>query len=245
MLIFKVDYIHPQKTLAWASDLSNISANLLALPVINENIAAKKAVNSGRPFTLIGIAGRWLVLYSANGVDEDDTMLYFVDFRIELDDSAVSHVLSANAITNLKSLQTQCDPVYTDKMNTYEVSYANEQEKILKPNLVSCEDDNIVLAKAKALGALHILKTAESKNQFQVSLVDEMIDEGDYKTKNIYALVHFNATATEPGGFLYIKLYDIANNLDLLDDFTKALKQFGGKFDRAFLMEKFMPERWN
>lgn len=245
MRYFKVDYIHPQKTLVWVSNVKNIEQVLLNVKTLKQHIDEKKKQAAVRPYSILGIAGRWLLVYSANGINDDDTMLYFVDFRIELGNSAVSNILSVGAIANLKTLQMKYDPVYKEEMNTYEVSYATENEKVLKANLVSCDLDAVVLQKAKSMGVLHILESAKAKDQFQITLSDEVVDEGDYKSKNVYALVHFKATAEESDGFLYIKVYDIASNLELMGDFVKVLEQLGGKFDRAFMMQRFMPEQLN
>jgi hypothetical protein len=76
-------------------------------------------------------------------------------------------------------------------------------------------------------------------------MADEKIEDGDVLTVNAYALIRFAKTATEEAGFGYLKLYDLTNNYDLIDDFAKALEQLGGKFDRAVFVEKFNPVRWN
>ena len=73
-------------------------------------------------------------------------------------------------------------------------------------------------------------------------MVDEKINSDESIIINIYAIIHFGG---ENNGFAYIKLFDLKNNLDKIDDFQKAIEGTGGKFDRSFFMEKFTKDKLN
>lgn len=145
----------------------------------------------------------------------------------------------------MKVLQFRYDGVYEDAMDIYDLTYWQTGEKVLKGNLVACDVDVQVLGKAKDLGALPMIQTLNPPDKIKMTLVDEKIKDGNSLMVNAYALIHFGATPTESNGFAYLKLYDLLNNFDLIDEFVKTLESLGVKFNRAILMEKFTPERLN
>lgn len=245
MHYFLADYIHPQKLMGFTSDIEKVNSNLNLIKPFADNIAAKKQAGEGKPFTLMTVCGRWIVVYSTNGLNEEDTTLYFTDFRVELDNSLISNYVSTNAISNMKVLQFRYDGVYEDAMDIYDLTYWQTGEKVLKGNLVACDVDVQVLGKAKDLGALPMIQTLNPPDKIKMTLVDEKIKDGNSLMVNAYALIHFGATPTESNGFAYLKLYDLLNNFDLIDEFVKTLESLGVKFNRAILMEKFTPERLN
>jgi hypothetical protein len=245
MQFFLADYIHPQKLMGYSNDIVKINTNLGYMKTLSDAIRNKKRSSPGQPFTLINVAGRWLIVYTENGIDDTNNMMYFTDFRTELDDSVISKIVPANVLANMKVMQFRYDEVYKESMDIFEVSYWHHGEQILRRNLVTCDDDDIVLAKANELGALVTLQTLNEPETLKVILVDEKIQEDDLLTVNSYAMIHFGKTEKEESGFAYLKIYDLLNNFDLAEDFLNTLEKLGGKFDRVFFMEKFKPERWN
>jgi len=245
MYFFRADYIHPQNLMAYSSDMEKINFNLGYIKMLTDAIQQKKRSSPGQAFTQIAVAGRWLVVYTENGIDETNTMMYFTDFRTELDDSVISKIVPSNVLGNMKVMQFRYDEVYKESMDIFEVSYWSPSEQILRRNLVTCDNDDTVLAKANELGALVTLQTLNEPDTLKVILVDEKIQEGDLLTVNSYAMIHFGKTENEGSGFAYLKIYDLLNNFDLAEDFLNTLEKLGGKFDRVFFMEKLKPERWN
>lgn len=245
MKFFLADYIHPQKLMGYTTEIGKIKANLGLIKPIADIVAEKNATGQGKPYTQMTVSGRWIVVYTANGVNDDDTMMYLTDFRVELESSAISHMVSANTLGNMKVLQFRYDGVYKDTMDVFDLTYCNPGERILKSNLVICDDDQQVLGKAQELSVLPMITSNKDLDRIKVVLVDEKIAEGKLLTVNAYALIRFAQTATENTGFGYLKLYDLTNNFGLIDDFAKALERLGGQFDRAVFVEKFDPVRWN
>ncbi|WP_428330301.1 hypothetical protein [Mucilaginibacter sp.] len=245
MQFFLADYIHPQKLMGYTTEISKIASNLSLVKPLADNVKEKAATGQHTPFTQMTVSGRWIVVYTANGVNDEDTMMYFTDFRVELDASAISHMVSANSLGNMKVLQFRYDGVYKDTMDVFDITYCNTGERILKSNLVVCDSDQQVLDVAKALNVLPMITSVKDSDKIKVVMADEKIEDGDILTVNAFALIRFAKTATEQAGFGYLKLYDLTNNYALIDDFAKALEQLGGKFDRAVFVEKFNPVRWN
>ena len=237
-----IDFINPQGSRSFTARLDKINYNVDLIEPFKQNIANKKKADK-KPFSLISVFGRWIVVYSANGVDNDDTIMHFIDFRIDIDANPIEELFSANTVNNIKQIQAKYDAVWQDKFDTVELSFAEPYEKVVKGNIFACDDDDIVLAKAKQLGALAMLQ--KDSDRLTVSLVDEKVKDGDTLIVNAYALIHFSKTEEENSRFGYIKLYNVRDNFNQAEEFLAAIEKIGGKFDRAFFMEKFTREKWN
>lgn len=174
--------------------------------------------------------------------------MHFVDFRINIDSYESNKIFSENVINGIKQIQSQYDKVYNNKLDTVELTFAEPFEKILKPNLFICDNDNLVLDKAKQLGVLPIIEKLKDADRIKVVLVDDKVIFDGKTITNVYALLHFAGYSEErknENGFAYLKLFDLLNNLDKIDDFQKAVEGAGGKFDRGFFMERFTNKRLN
>jgi hypothetical protein len=132
MQFFLADYIHPQKLMGYTTEISKIASNLSLIKPLADNVKEKAATGQQTPFTQMTVSGRWIVVYTANGVNDEDTMMYFTDFRVELDNSAISHMVSANTLGNMKVLQFRYDGVYKVTMDVFDITYCNTGERILK-----------------------------------------------------------------------------------------------------------------
>jgi hypothetical protein len=146
------------------------------------------------------------------------------------------------------TLQTRYDSVFTEKLDIVELTLAEPFEKVIKTNLFACDNDEIVLSKAKSLGVLPMIESLKDGDKVKVVLVDERLKVDNDNVTNIYALIHFGGHSEEresDNGFAYIKIYDLLNNFDRVKDFEIAIENAGGKFDRAFFMERFDKHKLN
>lgn len=235
----RIDTINPTKTRGLTTDLRKIDLNLKLLPAIEKSIAKLKE-SSKEAFTTLSVYGRWLVVYQANVSDEEDTMMHFIDFRIELDDVENLQIFSEKTLDALISLQDKYDQVYSDSMNTVELSFAEPEEKILENNFFACEEDPVVLAIAKKLGAEPMLHSTLQKEGVRIVIADEQKMVDGNEITNAYALIHFiDADDSSENGYAYFKIYDIKDNSHLIGDFVDTLQKIGGEFDRAFFMKRF------
>jgi hypothetical protein len=175
--------------------------------------------------------------------------MYFIDFNVDTGNLADLNIFSENVLLTISRMQNEYfDKVYNETHNNVELIFAEPYEKVVLPNLFSCDSDEKVLAKAKELGALPIISTLKEGDRVKVALVDEKITSEDKIITNVYALIHFGGHEEErkhDNGFAYIKLFDLMNNLDRVIDFQNAIEGAGGKFDRVFFIEKFTNGRLN
>ena len=242
-----IDFLNPTADIGIAERIDKINHNISQVEVLKQNIEQQKANNKNAVICMT-VLGRWIVVYKSNLTNDDDTIMYFLDFRIEAELFLQQDIFSEKIISGIKQIQTEYDKVYNDSIDNFELTFAEPFEKILKPNLFVCDNDNIVLDTAKRLGALPIIKNLKEGNTVKVTLIDEKIKLEDKSILNIYALIHFGGHGEESrneNGFAYIKLFDLINNLDKINDFQKFIEGAGGKFDRIFFTERFTNERLN
>lgn len=235
------DFINPQGNIAFANRLDKIKHNISLIDPMKNNIDEQKRLRK-KAFTTMTVLGRWIVVYQANIINDDDTIMYFIDFRFNLAGHQSAEIFSPNTLDNIIKLQTQYDNVFKEKYNMVELSYAEPFETIVKPNLFVCGDDKIVLAKAKSLGILPAIENLKPGDTVKVIIVDESVKVDDDYITNVYAVIHFGGHSIErqhDNGFTYIKIYNLKNNFDKVNDFEAAIQNAGGRFDRSFFMERF------
>lgn len=232
-----IDFINPGKTFSMTTDLEKIRFNVGQMPGVAENIENKKK-SASEAISVITVFGRWIVVYQANVASEDDTILYFVDFRIEIDPFE-GQVFSPKAIVGIKQLQQRYDSAFKPAMDSVELSFAEVHENVIKPNLFACGVDEIVLKKAKELGVLPTIQPSVDDGRVRVTLSDDWEEKDGKMLLHIYALIRFSRTDEEESGYGYLRAYDVQNNRNLIDDFWEAIQKTGGDFERSYLIERF------
>jgi len=115
-----VDFINEQGVMAFASNPDKIIYNLNLIPPLKQNIAEQKKIRKDA-FSAISVAGRWIVVYKANVEDNENTMMHFIDFRIDIDSQSTNEIFSTTAINGIKTIQNQYDDIYTPKHDTVEL----------------------------------------------------------------------------------------------------------------------------
>lgn len=242
-----IDFVNPDGNIASTTRLDKINHNIEQIEPLKKNINQQKLTNKNG-VSIITVFGRWILIYQSNVTADKNTVMYFIDFRIDITPIANGNVFSEKTIQGIKQTQSKYDKEYSSSLDTVELTYAEPFEKVLKPNLFFCDNDHLVLDKAKQLGALPIIETLKEGDRVKVALVDDKVTFDDKKIVNVYALIHFGGHSEEKkheNGFAYLKLFDLLNNLDIIDDFQKAIEGAGGKFDRAVFIERFTKERLN
>jgi len=245
-MIQRVDFINPTKNFALTENIDKITWNINQFDHIKENINQQK-LNNKTGVTCIAVVGKWICVYQSKVKDDEGTRMTFFDFRVDIESLEMA-IFSPKTTDGIKKLQREIDKVFNSNYDNVDLTLAEVYEEIVEENLFVCTDDNIVLAKAKALGALPIIESLREGDKVKVSLVDERIKVENRQIVNAYALIHFGGHGPEKhheNGFTYLKIYDVLNNLDKVDTFSKAIENAGGKFSRAFFMEKFTTDKLN
>ena len=242
-----IDFLNPQGTIALTDKIDKINYNLSQVEPLKQNIELQKASNKNS-VTCMTVLGRWIIVYKSNLLNDADTIMYFIDFRTDTESFIKNDVFSKDTILGIEKIQNQYDIVFNEKLDTVQLSFAEPFEKILQPNLFICDNDEIVIETAKRLGAFPIIEKLKNGDKIKVVLIDDKIILEGITFTNIYALIHFGGhdeNQKNDNGFAYIKLFDLPNNLDKIDDFQKAIEGTGGKFERGFFMDRFTTDRLN
>ena len=242
-----IDFINPQGSRAFTTRLDKIEKNIDLIEPLKLNIEQQKQTRK-EAFSSITVFGRWLVVYQANLASDEDTIMHFIDFRIDLTSNGKEEIFSANTLQNLITLQTRYDTVFTDKMDTVELTLAEPFETVVRGNIFACDQDEIVIAKAKELGVFPMIENLVGNDKVKVTIADEKHTVDNETLTNVYAVIHFGGHSEErkhDNGFAYLKIYDLLNNIDKIDAFQNAIEEVGGKFDRAFFMERFDKRKLN
>lgn len=242
-----IDFINPQGNIAFTNRIDKIQLNIKQVGHLIQNIDQQKSTNKNA-VSCVTVLGRWIVIYQSNLINHDDTIMYFIDFRIDVELIEKENLFSKKTIQGIKTIQSEYDKIYSTKLDTVELTFAEPLERVLKPNLFICDNNDLVLQKAKELGTLPIIETLMEGDRVKVALVDERVIIDNKTITNVYALIHFGGSSEErinENGFSYIKIFDLLNNVQNIDDFQKAIEGAGGKFDRVFFMDKFTIDRLN
>lgn len=235
-----VDFINPHGTRGLVTNTEKISRNCSLMPEFERKINEHQERKSD--FSMMTVFGRWIIIYQANGNNDSDTLMHVIDFRIYMSEKENEDIFSTNTLKNISQLQDRYDKVFEDKYDTVELSYAETNEQIIKPNFFGCESNSIVLQKAKELGVLPALDSHPGIGRIKVVLADERVSRDGDPLTHIYAFMHFTG---DDGGFAYLKIYDLVRNFERTDDLQKGIEEAGGNFDRVYLMEKFDKAKLN
>ncbi len=191
---------------------------------------------------MIANVGRWITIFQSNLTDADSLLLHFIDFRIDVDPLEKNNHFSAGVIKSIKQFQVEYDKNFNQSSDTVELTYAEPFEKVVKGSIFVCDNDNEVLKKANALGALLAVKTLDIHDKVKIVFVDERMSLNDKPVLNIYGMVQFGGHILEQAhenGFAYFKLFDAENNFEKIIDFISIIEKAIGKIDRAYLSERF------
>jgi hypothetical protein len=236
-----IDYMNPEGTLAITKRLDKINYNIGLLEPMKKYIdEQRKTVKEA--FTSMTIFGRWIVLYKANITNDESAKMYFFDFRRDLTDLGSLKVFSQRTLNAIKTLQDRYIVVFPSNLDTVELTFAEPFEKVTKPNFFICDIDNVVIEKAKLLGVFPAIENLKNDEKVKVAIADEKVKIDKGKITNIYAIFHFEEHGEErqnENGYMYLKIYDLLNNIDRLNDFQNVIEKSGGKFDRSYFMERF------
>ena len=146
-----VDYISENRVRAVTNNPDKVTYNLDIIPELKENVA-KQAKTNRDAFSVITVSGRWLIVYTANTQDDENTVMHFVDFRIEIDENTMGHIFSMNTINGMKSLQLRYDNVFTRRYDTVELQLAPSFSQDLIKEWESELGINFAIALARKTG---------------------------------------------------------------------------------------------
>jgi hypothetical protein len=235
-----VDFISPQGVRGLVTNVHKVAHNISQIPEFEKKIIERLQQKSD--FSMITVFGRWILVYQANSINDNDTMMHVIDFRIDMSANSNQEIFSANTLRNIWQLQERYVKVFEDKYDTVELSYAESTEQIIKPNFFGCESNSVVLQKARELGVLPAIESDPGQGRIKVVLADEKVTRDGELLTHVYAFMHFTG---EDGGFAYLKIYDLVRNFDRTDDLQQGIEEAGGNFDRIYLMEKFNNAKLN
>jgi len=245
-MLFHVDFLSDQSVFAIVDKLEKITANLDKVEPLRTNINQKRK-NAIKGVSVVTVYGRWIVVYIENILNQEDTQMYFFDFRFDIQ-QLVEGMFSESVANSILTTQARYDEAFKDKYDTAELTLAELHEVVIQENLFACNLDEKVLEKAKVLGVLPILQTLKDGDTLKVCFADEIEKNEHYTIKNIYALVRFGGHIprnNSDNGFVYIKLRDVQSNTGLIEIFLEKVKQTGVQFDRISILERFTTARLN
>lgn len=241
-----IDFVNPQGNRALVTRLDKIDRNIRLIPGLKDSVDGRKKNKTGA-FSSMTVFGRWIVVYQGDVTDESETIMHFMDFRMDYSDADNLTIFSPNTLHNIIQLQQRYDKVFTPKHDTVELTFAEPFERVSKPNLFTCDIDSEVIKRAKALGVLPMLETMTGADKLKVVLADEKVKDEDRTIINVYALIHFGDYHNNDAdnGFGYLKIHDLARNADRIADMEAAIQGMGGSFNRAYLMQRFDEAKLN
>jgi hypothetical protein len=245
-MLFHVDFLSNQSVFAIVDKLEKITANLAQVEPLSTNInQQRKTATKG--VSVVTVYGRWIIVYTENILNQEDTQMYFFDFRFDLQ-PIVKDLFSESMAKSILTTQARYDEAFEDKYDTAELTLAELYEVVIQENLFACNLDKKVLEKAKTLGVLPIIQSLKDGDTLKVCFADEIEKNEHYTVNNIYALIHFGGHSPQnnsDNGFVYIKLRDIQNNSDQIENFLDKVAQTGVQFDRVTILERFTTARLN
>lgn len=229
-----VDFIDKNGYYAYTDRLDKIESNLDQVKYFKNNIQTTKATKT-TPFLIMGVVGRWIIIYRNNGTDESGTTMYFLDYRLEVsNNAALKETFAPNNLNAIRALQEDHEKDFLPEMDIIELVDAEPWEMVIKRNFFACDNDERTLDKAKVLGVLPAIENLKPGDTVKVVIADERISTDSKTVLNIYALIHFgghNEKSKNENGFSYIKLYDFQNTETEIKTLHDAILNIGGKFD--------------
>ena len=245
-MLLNVDFLNEQGNLGFANTPDKIKANLKALPSFEKDVHQQH--KQGKAFALMNIVGRWMVIYQDQPTSSTSQIMYFLDFRYDLE-SVIVGMFSAPLAKAILNAQPQFDKEYREINNLVELTLAEPYEVMISPGIFACNVDDRVIMKANTLGVLPILEAKKEDSGTKVCFADETEGEGESAIRNLYALLRFHGATTRQDeldeGYVYLKLRDLENNIELLDSFFDKVLNSGVSFDRGAILQRFTKHRLN
>jgi len=241
-----IDFINSEGTIAYTERPDKIKKNIELIEPIKRQIEQQKKANKDTMIIVTDL-GRWILIFQSNIKDDENTMMQFLDFRTDIDAFAKNKIYKTNIIQNIKTIQNQYGIDY-NSIDIVELTYAEPYENVVKLNFFICTQDDIILSKAKELGILPMIETLKEKDKTKIAFADEKIKVSEKTITNIFVFVNFGQHNKDPkdNGFTYLKIFDFANNYNLINDLQKTVEHLtGGQIDNAFFMERFSLKDYN
>lgn len=245
-MVLHVDYLNEQSILGFADSPDKVEANLKLLPDFAKGIEQQRP-RATMAFVVINTVGRWLIVYREQVRNPVKKMMYFIDFRYEVDE-VIKGIFSGPLAESILARRSEFDESYQKATDTVELTLAEPYEIEISRDIVACNVDEQVIRKADALGVLPILQAPQSDSSVKACFADEMEGEGDSTTKNVYAFLRFgesDKSNSNDNGYAYLKLRDLNSNIMQLDSFLDKVLSSGVRFDRAAIFQRFTKDRLN
>ena len=238
-MFLRVDYINNNGAIALVRDNNKIAWNINQIPPLAENFRKNK------PNSFITVCGRWIFVYQSTAVKEDPSLITLSDHSFDITIMALEQAFSQNIILNIKKVQQEYKTIFNNSLDTVYLTYADCHEEIIDSIFSFCNDDDEVLLKAQNLGVKPIVETLKTGDAIRVTFADEKDTIND--RVNVYAVVNFGNEFenSSDNGFAYLKFSDLLSNYNKIETFIDYINKLGVKFDRASLLERFTPERYN
>jgi hypothetical protein len=234
-----IDFINKEGTKGYTTRPDKIYHNLCLMGILEQYITELQK-RKETTFSFMTFFGRWIIIYQGGDINIDDAVMHIVDFRIDLKTEYNAAIFSQDIMDGFVDIQTSYTKVFTADADFIDLSYAEPYEKVVKPNLFVCESNEMVFEKAASLGILQAVEDLSKDNDVKVLIAQEKVTVENSNVINMYAIINF-----EGSEFIYLKLYDLHNNLERLDDFQTSIEQTGVKFDRSFALKYFTKEVLN
>ena len=240
-LMYVDNFIFSDKTVVYTRDHDKIEKNLQNFPDFHKKMQFAKATKKPR-LSLIFDCSKYIVCLNMDLSVRKKSLMYFFDLNINLKsiltESPIKQIFSNQEINKILEYQkqllqnihiTQREGVFFTLADHFELPSNST-------NIFTCFDDNIVIEKAKQLGAYYAIQRTDLPQQ--IALLHEIkIDKLNNEILDLYCFVHFEEKVNpSDNGFLYIRFHDAVTNPDKIEDFLKIIIQTVGDIERAFLI---------
>jgi hypothetical protein len=118
----------------------------------------------------------WIIIYQSNLLNDDDTILYFIDFHIDIQLFIDNGIFSGKIIQGVIDIQKRYDKIYNPGNVSVELAFAVPFETVVKPNLFLCHTNHLVLEKVKQLRDLPIFEFLKEGYKIKLWLIDEKVE---------------------------------------------------------------------
>jgi hypothetical protein len=234
-----IDFINKEETKSYTTRPDKIYYNFGLTGVLDQYVTELQK-RKETTISLITLFGRWIIIFQGGDINIDDSVMHIIDFRIDLKTEYRAGFFSQDIIDAFTDIQTSYSKVFSEDSDFVKCTYAEPYEKDLKPNLFLCEDNEMVFQKAETLGILSTVENLSNDDEVKVLIAEEKVTVENNNVVNLYAIINFGGS-----NFGYLKIYDLHNNLERLDDFQTSIEQTGVKFDRSFILKYFTKEVLN
>jgi hypothetical protein len=172
------------------------------------------------------------------------SFMHFFDMNINisfvLNETPVKQLFSKQEIDGILKYQKI---LHQNKQVTYRESVfftiadLHELPSSKFDNIFLCNNDEIVIKKAKELGVYIAIQRTDLPQQ--TALIHEVkTDKQNNKILDLYCFSHFEKHENQDdNGFMYIRFHNAIPNLDKVDNFFNMIFELVGDVDKAIFME--------